>query len=84
MYLNSTVIHKEVLGVKAALKELLSSVEETLSKVLGYFKFSSKRNDKFELVKLTDTTKVTYKLVQYSKIRWLSLTKCKPSEKSPV
>ena len=48
-----------------------------MSKVLGYFKFSSKRNDKFEqLVKLTDPTKVTCKLVQYSKIRWLSLTKC--------
>ena len=30
------VIHKEVFGVKAALKELPSSVEETMSKVLGY------------------------------------------------
>ena len=71
------VIHKEVLGVKSALKEIPSFVEETVSKVLGYFKFSSKRNDKFEqLVKLTEPTKLTYKLVQYTKIRWLSLTKC--------
>ena len=71
------VIHKEVLGVKSALKEIPLFVEETISKVLGYFKFSSKRNDKFEqLVKLTDPTKLTYKLVQYSQIRWLSLTKC--------
>ena len=61
------VIHKEVLGVKAALKEIPQSVEDTVSKVFGYFKFSNKRNDKFEqLVKLTELTKVTYKLVQYS------------------
>ena len=33
--------------------------------------------DKFhQLVKLTDPTKKIYKLIQYSKIRWLSLTKC--------
>ena len=71
------VIHKEVLGVKSALKELPSFIEETVTKVLGYFKFSSKRNDKFQqLVKLTNPTKLTYKLVQYSKIRWLSLNKC--------
>ena len=71
------VIHKEVLGVKSALKELPSLVEQTVTKVLGYFKFSSKRNDKFQqLMKLTDPTKLTYKLVQYSKIRWLSLNKC--------
>ena len=51
------VIHKEVLGVRAALKELLSFVEDAVSRVLGYFKFSSKRNDKFEeLVKLSDPT----------------------------
>ena len=63
--------------MEAALKELPSFVEETVSKVIGYFKFSSKLNDKFQqLVKLTDPTKVTYKLVQYSKIRWLSLNKC--------
>ena len=42
------VIHKEVLGVKAALKELPSFVEDTVSRVLVYFKFSSKLNDKFE------------------------------------
>ena len=71
------VVHKDVLGVKAALKELPSFVEETVSKVLGYFKFSSKRNDKFQqLVKLTDPMKLTYKLVQYSKIHRLSLNKC--------
>ena len=71
------VVHKEVLGVKHALKEIPSLVEETVSKVLGYFKFSSKRSDKFQqLVKLTDPSKLTYKLVQYSNIRWLSLTKC--------
>ena len=45
--------------------------------MLSYFKFSSKRNDKFvPLVKLTDPSKLTYKLVQYLKIRWFSLTKC--------
>ena len=72
------VIHKEVLGVKKALKTAIPhSVEETVSKILGYFKFSGKRLAKFELlVRLTDPTKLTYKLVQYCKVRWLSLNKC--------
>ena len=71
------VIHKEVLGVKKALKQLPNSVEETVSKILGYFKFSGKRLAKFEiLVRLTDPTKLTYKLDQYCKVRWLSLNKC--------
>ena len=44
---------------------------------LGYFKFSAKHLDKFEqLVSLTNPNKVTYKLVQYCKVRWLSLNKC--------
>ena len=38
--LSSTVIHKEVLGVKVVLKGVPSFVEETVSKALGYFKFS--------------------------------------------
>ena len=42
MMLQYCVVHKEVLGVKYALKEIPSFVEETFSKVLGYFKFSSK------------------------------------------
>ena len=36
------VVHKEVLGVVYALKEIPSFVEETVSKVLSYFKLSSK------------------------------------------
>ena len=71
------VIHKEVLGVKKALKQIPPKVEETVSKILGYFKYSGKRLDKFELLLgLTDPTKLTYKLVQYCKVRWLSLNKC--------
>ena len=34
------VIHKEVLGVKVILKGVPLFVEETVSKALGYFKFS--------------------------------------------
>ena len=36
------VIHKEVIGVKKALKQILPKVEETVSKILGYFKYSKK------------------------------------------
>ena len=69
------VVHKEVLGVKRALKEIPPFVEETILE--RYFKFSAKRLDKFEhLVSLTNPNKVTYKLVQYCKVRWLSLNKC--------
>ena len=58
------VVHKEVLGVKAALKDIPDFVEETVSKVLGFFKYSAKRVDKFhQLVKLTDPTKKIYKLI---------------------
>ena len=71
------VVHKEVLGVKKAMKEIPSFVEESVGKILGYFKFSAKRLDKFEqLLSLTDPNKVSYKLVQYCKVRWLSLNKC--------
>ena len=71
------VIHKEVLGVKNALKEIPPFVEETVGKILEYFKFSAKCLDKFEqLVSLTNPNKVTYKLVQYCEVRWLSLNKC--------
>ena len=63
------VIHREVLGVKKALKQISPKVEETVSKILGYFKYSGKRLDKFELLLgLTDPTKLTYKLVQYCKV----------------
>ena len=54
------VIHKEVVGVKKALKQIPPKVEETVSKILGYFKYSGKRLDKFELLLgLTDPTKLT-------------------------
>ena len=51
------VIHK-VLGVKGALKEISSFVEDTVGKILGYFKYSAKQLDKFQhLVFLTDQKK---------------------------
>lgn len=70
------VIHKEVLGVKAAMKRNSYMytpvfVEETVSKVL---EFNSAASVWQVWAIFSETNWSEYKLVQYSKIRWLSLT----------
>ena len=62
---------------KAAQKEIPDFVEKLVSDVLFYFRDSSTRRDQFKsLVELTDPENEYITIVQYHKIRWLSLSDC--------
>ena len=69
--------HRLVLASKTAQREIPGFVEKLISDVLFYFRDSSTRRDKFmTLLQLTDPDHEYVALVQYHKIRWLSLSDC--------
>ena len=69
--------HRLVLASKTAQKDIPDFVEKNVSNVLFYFRDSSTRRDQFQsLVELTDPERDYIAIVQYHKIRWLSLSDC--------
>ena len=69
--------HRLVLASKTAQKDIPDFVEENVSDVLVYFRDSSTRRDQFQsLLELTDPEHDYIAIVQYHKIRWLSLSDC--------
>ena len=66
-----------VLASKAAQKEIPDFVEKLVGNVLFYFRDSPTRRDQFKsLLELTDPDQKYIAIVQYHKIRWLSLSDC--------
>ena len=69
--------HRMVLASKAAQKEIPDFVEKLVGNVLFYFRDSPTRRDQFKsLLELTDPDQKYIAIVQYHKIRWLSLSDC--------
>ena len=69
--------HRLVLASKTAQKEIPDFVEKLVSDTLFYFKDSAVRRDQFHsLMELTDPENDYISLVQYHRIRWLSLSDC--------
>ena len=69
--------HRMILASKAAQKELPDFVEKLVGDVLFYFRDSPTRRDQFKsLMELTDPDHEYITIVQYHKIRWLSLSDC--------
>ena len=69
--------HRLVLACKEGQKELPSDIEKTVSDTLFFFRDSSVRRDEFiHLKELVEPDSPHIKLVQYHKVRWLSLSDC--------
>ena len=62
---------------KAGQKELPVYIEKTISDTLSFFKDSSFRRDEFRSLKdLVNLNSPHIAIVQYHKVRWLSLADC--------
>ena len=69
--------HRLVLACKEGQKEIPSEIEKTVSDTLFFFKDSSVRRDEFtHLKELVEPDSPHIRLVQYHKVRWLSLSDC--------
>lgn len=69
--------HRLVLASKEGQKELPDDVEKTISDTLFFFKDSSVRRDEFKKLKdLVEPDSPHVAIVQYHKVRWLSLADC--------
>ena len=69
--------HRLVLASKAGQKELSNDVEKTISDTLFFFRDSSVRRDEFLALKeLVEPESQFVTIVQYHKVRWLSLADC--------
>ena len=69
--------HRMILASKAAQKEIPDFVEKLVGDILFYFRDSPTRRDQFKsLLELTDPDLEYITIVQYHKIRWLSLSDC--------
>ena len=69
--------HRLILASKAGQKELPTDIEKTVADTLFFFKDSSVRRDEFSSLKdLVEPDSPHVAIVQYHKIRWLSLADC--------
>lgn len=69
--------HRLILVSKAGQKELPVDIERTISDTLFFFKDSSVRRDEFQSLKaLVEPSSPHIAIVQYHKVRWLSLADC--------
>ena len=69
--------HRLILVSKAGQKELPNDIEKTISDTLFFFKDSSVRRDEFRSLKdLVEPNSPHIAIVQYHKVRWLSLADC--------
>ena len=69
--------HRIVLASKASQKELPSDIEKTISDTLFFFRDSSVRGDEFFALKeMVEPDSPYVAIVQYHKVRWLSLADC--------
>lgn len=69
--------HRLVLASKAGQKELSSDIEKTISDTLFFFRDSSVRRDEFIALKeMVEPDSPFIAIVQYHKVRWLSLADC--------
>lgn len=69
--------HRLVLACKEGQKEIPSEIEKTVSDTLSFFRDSSVRRDEFtHLKELVEPDGPHIRLVQYHKVRWLSLSDC--------
>ena len=69
--------HRLVLASKAGQKELPSDIEKTISDTLFFFRDSSVRRDEFFALKeMVEPDSPFVAIVQYHKVRWLSLSDC--------
>lgn len=69
--------HRLVLAAKAGQDHIPDDIEQTISETLSYFKDSAVRRSEFEdFLKLADPEHEHCQIVQYHKVRWLSLSDC--------
>ena len=69
--------HRLVLASKAGQKELPSDIEKTISDTLFFFRDSSVRRDEFVALKeMVEPESPFVTIVQYHRVRWLSLADC--------
>ena len=69
--------HRLVLASKAGQKELPSDIEKTISDTLFFFRDSSVRRDEFVALKeMVEPESPFVAIVQYHRVRWLSLADC--------
>ena len=69
--------HRLVLASKEAQRELPNEIEKTLSDTLFFFKDSPVRRDEFKKLKeLVEPESPHLMIIQYHKVRWLSLADC--------
>ena len=70
-------MHRQVLAAKDELQKLLSSVYKTVDDVMKFFKNSHIQREKLEAItEMASEDHEYYRLVEYHKVRWLSLTDC--------
>lgn len=69
--------HRLVLASKAGQKELPNDIEKTISDTLFFFRDSSVRRDEFSALKeMVEPDSPYIAIVQYHRVRWLSLADC--------
>ena len=69
--------HRLVLAAKAGQHHIPDNIEQTVSDTLFFFRDSSVRRSEFEdFLKITDPECEHRQIVQYHKVRWLSLSDC--------
>ena len=69
--------HHLILVSKAGQKELPADIEKTVSDTLFFFKDSSVRRDEFcSLKEMVEPNSLHIAIVQYHKVKWLSLADC--------
>ena len=69
--------HRLVLAAKEGQKEILDEIEKTISDTLFFFKDSPVRRDEIMALKeLVEPDSPLVSIVQYHRVRWLSLSDC--------
>ena len=69
--------HRLVLAAKEGQKELPDDVEKTIADTLFFFKYSPVRREEFKKLKeMVEPDSPYIYIVQYHKVRWLSLADC--------
>ena len=71
------IVHRQVLAAKDGLDKLPATVHKTVDEVMKHFKNSHVRKEKLkELIEMSEDGHDYQQLVQYHKVRWLSLSDC--------
>lgn len=71
------IVHRQVLAAKDGLDKLPNKVHKTVDDIMRYFKNSHVRKEKLkELIDMSEEEHEYQQLVQYHRVRWLSLNEC--------